>query len=291
MRTYEITFRSVGSRTYPTPIVALVIEPDRIGPNTGAMLATHGWGGNRFQHQDKMEYACETLDLVCIAVEYRGSGYAFDPVRGAGWSLPYDLSLYQTVDVLNGLRRVLDLRPELNRRRLFHYGGSQGGHIALLGAIFAPNTFACVYAASPIVHLDLPEWASEVGRAFLPHERSARNVIEHADRILCPVILEHGTADEVVPHAPHSVALEARMRALGKQVALTLYEGGGHGLEPVTTRLETFKAHASDPMRTIESDREDDFRAGRVIEIPCADRTLRIDWSKTPEAHDLLVWR
>jgi len=291
MRTYEICFRSIGSRNYPTPIVALVVEPDRVGPNTGAMLATHGWGGNRFQHQDKMEYASEALDLVCLAVEYRGSGYAFDPVKGAGWSLPYDASLYQTIDVLNGLRTLLAIRPELNRRRLFHYGGSQGGHIALLSAVFAPDTFACLYAASPIVHLDLPDWASDVGRGFQPHERSARNVLEHADRIRCPVLLEHGTADEVVPHGPHSVALEAKMKSLGKQVSLRLYEGAGHGLEPVTTRLETFREHAVGPMRTLATEGDDDFKAGRVIEIKCADRVLRIDWSKPPESRELLLWR
>jgi hypothetical protein len=41
------------------------------------MLFTHGWGGNRFQHEDKMQGAVDAFDLVCVSVEFRQSGYAF----------------------------------------------------------------------------------------------------------------------------------------------------------------------------------------------------------------------
>ena len=289
MRTYEIRYSSVGSETYSKPVTALVMAPDRIGSDTGVMLATHGWGGNRFQHQDKMEYACEEFDLVCVAVEYRGSGHAFDPVAGAGWELPYDASFYQTFDVLNGLRTVLDTHPRLNRKRLIHYGGSQGGHIALLSAVFAPKTFAFVYAASPIVNLCLPEWAY-LGRELLPHELSARNVLEHAGRIECPIFLEHGTNDDIVPHGKHTVPLAEKLEALGKQVAWKLYEGGDHALNPVTDRLDTFKTTAADALRNYASDGDDDLAADRIVEIPCADRTLRINWSRPTGSHELVTW-
>ena len=289
MKSYEIVFQSVNSEAYAKPIRALVMEPDGMGVNTGAMLFTHGWGGNRFQYQETMEFACDEFDLACVSVEYRGSGFEADPTQGRGWVLPYDASFYQVFDVLNGLRTVLDLHPRLERRRLFHYGGSQGGHICLLSAIFAPATFACVFAASPITRLDLPEWA-RLGRELMPHEASVRNVIEHADAIRCPVYLEHGTADDVVPHDRHTMPLAARLQSLGRQVQAKYYEGGGHSLQPVTDRLTTFKSVAPEPLRTLRREGEDDFTAERIIEIPCGGCTLRIDWSKPTHSHELFSW-
>lgn len=289
MKSYEIVFESVNCEAYAKPIRALVMEPDSPGAATGAMLFTHGWGGNRFQYQDTMAFTCDEFDLVCVSVEYRGSGYEADPVKGNGWVLPYDAGFYQVFDVLNGLRAVLDIHSGLNRKRLFHYGGSQGGHICLLSAIFAPQTFAFIYAASPITRLDLPRWAG-LGRELMPHEYSVRNVIEHADRIRCPVFLEHGTADEIVPHAEHTVPLVERLESLGKRVEVEYHEGGGHSLSPVTTRLNTFKQRAPELMRTLTREGEDDFAAQRLIEIPCADRVLRIDWSKPTHSHALFSW-
>ncbi|MCK4981788.1 MAG: acetylxylan esterase, partial [Victivallaceae bacterium] len=153
MKKYEIVFQSVNSETYSKPLTALVLEPDLVNNETGAMLFTHGWGGNRFQHLDKMEYALDKYNLICVSVEYRQSGFDFDPVKGQGSYRPYDGSFYQVFDVLNGFRTVLELNNNINRKRLYHYGGSQGGHISLLSSIFAPDTFVFTYASSPIVHL------------------------------------------------------------------------------------------------------------------------------------------
>jgi len=221
MWSYEIRFASMNNELFPKWITALVMEPARPGPGTGAMLFTHGWGGNRFGHRDRMEYACERFDLVCVAVEYRQSGYDFDAVGGTGALSPYDASFLQTFDVLNGLRTVLSNRPGLDRGRLFHYGQSQGGHIALLSAVYAPNTFAFVYGSSPLTFLGEEQirWS---GRDFSAWELSVRNVQEHAARIRCPVILEHGTADETVPWQPHSGALADRLKKLGTKVTLKL---------------------------------------------------------------------
>ena len=159
----------------------------------------------------------------------------------------------------------------------------------MLSSVFAPGTFAFVFATSPLVNLELPDWA-DLGRELAPHERSARDVIEHAERIMCPVYLEHGTADEVVPCEGHTVALARRLESLGKDVSWRLWEGGGHGLAPVTDRMSTFKAEAPGRMMRLERSGEDDFSAGRVVEIPCADRTLRIDWSKPGGSCELVKW-
>ena len=290
VREYEITFQSLNDAIYTKPITALVLEPDAIGSSTGAMLCTHGWSGNRFSTRSILEFACQNLDVVCISTEFRQSGYDFNPVTGLGSYVPYDASLLQTLDTLNALRTLLRLRPQINQRRLFHYGGSQGGQIALLSAIFAPRTFAFVYGASPVCWLDerIQGWA---GRVFAPFELSARNTIEHADLIGCPVCLEHGTADSIVPCDIHCRALAGRLQQTGVLRKVTYHEGGEHSLEPVTTRLEGFKVMAPEPVRTLTNDGPDDFALGSTVVIPCADRELVIDWSQPAESVQLLSWR
>ena len=289
MKRYEIIYRTTNGAEGSKPITALVIEPDTIGPETGVMLATHGWGPNRFQHEDKMRVATEEYDLVGLSVEYRQSGYDSDPVGGSGWDCPYDASFYQVLDVLNGLRFLLDSRPQLNRSRLIHYGGSQGGHIALLGAVFAPNTFAGVYASVPGAHIDsiIAGWA---GRTFAPHELAIRNVLDLCDRIQCPVLVEYGTADRDLDCETHSRALVRRLKQTGRLAHEVVYEGGGHDLTPTTTKLAAFRASAPRVLRQWRNSRTDDFLAGRVIEVPAADQVLRIDWSKPLHDASTFTW-
>jgi len=289
MRRYEFTYQSLNSEAYSKPIRVLVMAPDRVGDNTGAMLFSHGWGGNRFQYERAMLYTVERFDLVCVSVEYRQSGFDFDAATGRGALRPYDASHYQVVDVLNGLRAALAREPGVNRHRLFTYGGSQGGHITLLNTIFAPHTFAFTYAACPVTHLD-ERFQGTAGRAFAPHELAARSILVMANRIRCPVYLEHGTADESVPHTTHMVPLVERLEATGVLAKITYYEGGGHMLAPVTTRYDTFLETAPEPMRTLTNEAEDDFSAQRRIEIPCGEKTLVIDWARPTDDADLLHW-
>lgn len=289
MRRYEITYLSANTADCPKPITAMVCEPDRLGPNTGAMLFTHGWGNTRYSDLGKIGEACDAYDLVCVAVEFRQSGFDYDVHRGSGWDCPYDFSFYQLFDVLNGLREVLALRPMLNPRRLFHYGGSQGGHIALLSAIVAPRTFAAVYASCAATFVE-PHFLVWAGREFFPHELAFRSVLEHADRIRCPVYLDHGTEDREVS-CEHTRRLEARLRELKAPVEAVYYPGGGHMLEPVSSRGAAFKAMVPRFLTSVTNADTPELLVGGRIELPCADRALLIDWSQPPASADLLRWR
>lgn len=289
MRQYEIGFSSFNAVGSSKALTALVMEPDTFGPHAGAMLCTHGWGNSRFQDAEKMKWAVERDDLVCVSVEFRQSGFDASP-QGHGWDCPYDFSFFQLFDVLNGLREVLRLRPGINMKRLFHYGGSQGGHLALLSAIVAPRTFAAVYASCPGTCVDeqIETWA---GREFLPYERSFRNVTEHADRIECPVFLDHGTADVEVSHLRHTVPLEARLRELNKPVTVVYYERGDHQLSPVSSRLAAFQAMAPQFIRDRGRPGPTDWEAGFKVELPCGARTLVVDWSQSATSPSLFQWR
>ena len=288
MRTFEVTFPNLNTKFYAKYITALIVAPDKIGPHTGAMLFSHGWGCNRFQHQDKMEDAADQYNLVCISTEYRQSGYDFDPTRGEGSYAPYDASFYQVVDCLASLRYILQMY-QLDGSRIYHYGGSQGGHICLLSSIYAPNTFAGIYASCPVTHLDEDKigWA---GREFASHELAIRDVAFHAERISCPIFLEHGTGDTTVNYESHTKALVSKLRAAGKQVLVRYYDGGEHNLEPATTKLEAFRALAPKLMECGKDNKDHDFALESKVLIPCGEKTLFVDWSREQTDIQLLRW-
>ncbi|HEX7010605.1 MAG TPA: prolyl oligopeptidase family serine peptidase [Phycisphaeraceae bacterium] len=289
MHRYEIIYPSTNSINYSKPITALVLQPDHVGPETGVMLFTHGWGGNRFQHEDKMVEVADRYNLIAMSVEYRQSGYDFDPVAGRGAYRPYDASFLQVLDVLNGLRTLLRERPMIDRRRLYHYGGSQGGHIALLSAVYAPKTFAWIYVSCPLTHLDdrVQDWA---GRWFAPHELAARDVLALASRIDCPIYLEYGDADNVVDCEAHARRLIPKLEAVGRLARCVCYPGGGHDLAPTTTKLQAFRAMAAHLPWGARREDEDSFASGSCIELPAAEYRLQIDWSRPTDAADLLNW-
>jgi alpha-beta hydrolase superfamily lysophospholipase len=160
----------------------------------------------------------------------------------------------------------------------------------MIASMFAPHTFAGLLLSSPITHLD-KNLITRPGRDFSPAEFSVRNMLEHADHIRCPLILDHGTGDSVVPHDIHTQALVAKLRSLGKKPKVRYYPGGEHDLTPTTTMFKAYKAMAVTPLKTLINPEKDDFTAGRVIEIPCANKTLQIDWSKPTDSVHLFTWK
>ena len=294
MKKFELSFESIGcTETYTKEITILVVAPDKIDDKTGAMLFCHGWGGNRFQHQDFMKAVADKYNILCLSPEYRMSGFDFNPRSGWGWYMPYDLSFYQTFDNLLALRFILQLHPNLDRRRIFVYGGSQGGHIALLSAIYAPNTFAAAYSSSGMVCVpdENTSLFEAAGRLFSDAERKVRSVPYLIDRIETPLFMEHGTGDETVDHATNTAVVEALMKERGKPCDVVYYEGGHHDLSPVITKLDAFQRMVPKFLPTYGNSRPDDFSAASQITIPCGDKTLSIDWSRDARDPQLLSWK
>ena len=288
MKSYDIRFPCLNSEDYDKWISAHVVQPDLIDDRTGAMLLNHGWGGNRFQYRDIQQDYCDRYNLVTICTEYRQSGFDFDPVTGLGAYRPYDFSHLQVFDCLIALRTVLDLLGRINRRRLFMFGGSQGGHIAALGTAFAPNTFALAQIVSAISY-PAPEQRVWAGRTFSQDELDVRNALRLAKLVRNPFVIMHGTADQTVAEA-HSRKLEQALRTAHVPVTARYYEGGDHGLAPVTTRHEATTELAGEMLRTLETDGRTDFDRESLVRVACTDLELRIDWSKAGNDLSLVRW-
>ncbi len=289
MNEYEIVFQSANSIHYPKRITALIVAPRRIDEQTGIMHFAHGWGGNRFAYQKAQREFAELYNLICVATEYRQSGYEADPVVGRGVVWPYDASHYQVLDCINAVRRTLELYPGVNRRRLIAFGGSQGGHIAMLMAIFCPSTFAFVISASMLAYVDEERRRGWVGRDFSDDELAVRDVIRMAARVRCPVALIHGTADEVVSDT-HTRLLEKALREQGREVRVRYVEGGEHSLGPGADRTTVAAELAGDWLRTLVNPKATDFELESRIEIPCVRKTCVLDWSKPPADSALVSW-
>ena len=288
MHEYDITFMSTNSANYAKPITALVVEPDSVGPDTGLMHFAHGWDGNRFQYQEMQREFVERYNVIGVSTEFRMSGYDFDPVRGRGAGMPYDASHYQVVDCLNALRETLRLYPSLNRRRILNFGGSQGGHVAMLMTVFCPDTFALTASACGISYLD-PDRVAWSCRTFTEDELAIRDVPGMAERVACPMVLIHGTADETVPDR-HTRELARALRAAGKVARVQYVDGGNHALGPDTNRRDVLVDLADDLLATAVNDRESELVSGRVVRIPCETRTFVLDWSLPPGDVNLLRW-
>ena len=66
----------------------------------------------------------------------------------------------------------------------------------------------------------------------------------------------------------------------------TWHEGADHQLGPQMSRLDAFQA-AAEPIGMLRNEREDDFLRRSMIELPCGDGTLRIDWSQGVDSPEL----
>jgi len=286
---YDLTFLSHnGPVAPPKSITVHVVQPPQLTPATGLLHIAHGWGGNRFQYRSLQQDWAARYNLVCCATEFRQSGYDFDPLRGTGWMLPYDASFLQTVDCLNAMRTVLASQPGLDRSRLYAFGGSQGGHLAILMAAYCPQTFALVGAASSVAD-PAPYIAKWGGRHLSAAEHAIRHAGELVRYLTCPIVLSHGLADAEVS-AEQTRILEAAARATGQPVRSRYIAGGGHMLEPVTTRQAVWEELADDWLRDARRTTPDDWAQGSTVRIPAADYTATLNWALPPADPQLLRW-
>jgi len=271
-REWEFQFRSQGG----VPVWALVVEPEVPRGSTGVMLVVHGWGNNRYQYRQMMHQFAERYDLYCVSPEYRHSGFAADDT-GKGVLQPYDLSHLQVVDCLQAYIELLERVRVGNFRRSYLWGGSQGGHIALLAAAWLPHTFAVTVDCCGLVRPEARQW-EKAGWRGDQDDIEVRDATRFAHLIRSPVYIVHGEADEIVP-VEHSRQMERALREAGREVTARYYPGADHFLRPVTTRAQATIELADDDLRQRELPGPNDFQRGtrqvlrtshRLYEVRCA---------------------
>lgn len=254
-REWEFRFVSQGGEASQ----ALVAEPEAPRGTTGLMLVLHGWGNSRYQYREMMHQFAERYDVYCLSPEYRHSGFAANDT-GTGILQPYDLSHLQVVDCLQAYAELLRRLRVRNVRRSYLWGGSQGGHIALLAAAWMPNTFAVTVDCCGLVRPGPRHW-EKAGWQGDQDDTDIRDATRVADLIRSRVVIVHGEADDLVP-VEHSRRMENALRRAGKQVVARYYPGGDHFLQPVTTRAQATIDLVDDDLRKAEVPGPNDLEWG-----------------------------
>jgi len=155
-------------------------------------------------------------NVIVATVGYRNYSFRF----------PTDFGKLSIGDVLRALHGILERYPQLDTRRLYLFGGSGGGHLALQVYQAAPDIWAEVYTHAAVTlistradmsrgyyirwnaNLNFPE-----SQGALPLEkwnryqaerllRSPQFLVTGGARAACPVWMFHGAADPKV-HIVH----------------------------------------------------------------------------------------
>ncbi len=209
--------------------------PTTPNANTGLMVVLHGLGTHFHQYDTECETWVNDFNVLTVQVNYRGTG---NPPPG------YDLGKYQAIDVLRVVQYMLK-NYTLDRSRIFLWGASAGGNVALHTAKMAPGTFALVAALHPItrptndqdrVNLGyendpLGGWEKFIlgtGLSYTPEEwdiRDAQYLAAYLKDV--PVYLIHGDKDAVVDWQ-HSKDLYDRLQNVGGTSTLITILGGSH---------------------------------------------------------------
>jgi len=133
-------------------------------------------------------------------------------------------------------------------RQIVAMGASAGGFTVLNLLAHHPNRWAAGVVLYPVTDLlDLAERTHRFEAHYtdsligpLPaavEQYRARSPMAHVDRITAPLLVLHGTADEVVPVQQTDVLVD-RLRACGSTVEHHRYEGEGHGWSKPDTVMD-----------------------------------------------------
>jgi len=278
VKSYDIEAPSQG-RT----ITALIAEPPKVSGETGVMLVMHGYGNSRRQYAAWMEEWAARYDLVCVSPEYRDSGFDADP-SGKGARQPYDFSHLQLADCLNAFRAARLKFPQADGKRTLVWGGSQGGHMALLAAEFAPNSFAACFDLCGVAH-PIENPTVVVKHYWSEAEFAIRDARRWTDNVRCPVVLAHGTADDIVSDS-HTREVCSALANAGKDFSVKFVPGGDHFLLPGSTRKEVSEQLGEAYFRFARRGGEDDFETKQAYEFKCPGGvTYRLDF-----ASGLALW-
>ena len=293
-----------------------VTEPESgVRGTTGLMLLIHGWGndGSAAYAEDSVHFA-DQFDLVVTRIEFRQSGReAKSPTPGKPYDIPYDFSKLQTIDCLRAALATLARYPQIDRERLYLWGGSQGGHLGAQCLIFAPHLWALavltcgVYLPTTFAEtqalgfgMDLratpgcgfAECALGMGKTFDPAEEDIRSPVRNAALMPegVPIVLIHGTRDEIVD-IKHSVFLYARLLGLRRPARFYAVENGDHGLVWATfsdenSRLKATIKYASDDLRNARR-RGVTVKPPAPVRIPVRGGTFEVTY---PDSGPVLRW-
>lgn len=243
-------FPTLEEVTYPgmdgVPVPALLYRTKRTP--APSVILIHG-GPNWYDSNSWYTFVayCGLRGWAVLTPNYRGStGYGRDWEEVAR----FDYGGVDSRDVAAGARWLIQ-QGIADPDRVAVTGASHGGYLTMTCLTQFPDLWAAGSALVPFLNWftahetareDLQFWDLE--NMGDPQENEAlwreRSPFFFLDRIQAPVQLICGANDPRCP-ASESIAARDRLVALGKEVALVLYEDEGHGFLKLETILDSEK--------------------------------------------------
>ncbi|MCC2606016.1 alpha/beta hydrolase family protein [Planctobacterium marinum] len=223
--------------------------------NLPAIMLPHGGpeSYDRIEFDWLAQYFASRGYLV-MQPQFRGSrGFGAEfTLKGRGeWGRKMQDDLTDTVNTLVKSGYV-------DPNRVCIVGGSYGGYAALAGAAFTPDLYQCAVSLNGVADIErmlrderydygsdhwvVAYWQKLISEGEVDEDHiEAISPINHADKIKIPVLLIHGTQDEVVPdHQSENMFDE--LEHTDVDVKYVELEEGDHYLSKAEHRMAALKA-------------------------------------------------
>jgi dipeptidyl aminopeptidase/acylaminoacyl peptidase len=250
----EITYKARDG----TEIPAYLTLPPDAGPGIHPLVVLpHGDANGRdYPYFNWVVQFLASRGYAVLQPEFRGSagfGEAFEKAGFRQWG-----SLMQD-DVTDGVLAMIQQKIA-DPKHVCIVGFSYGGYVALAGAAFTPDLYACAISVngisdlrallneivpqaqpgSRVISAMMSSWVERVGA---PNDRNLdkRSPINSVASIKAPILMVYASSDSVIPNA-QSQKMEAALRSAGKQVTSLELSDESHTLSRSETRAQMLKA-------------------------------------------------
>jgi len=184
------------------------------GPGTGQQV-TRGWQGGLPQYLVDRGW-------IYFKIDNRGSynrGKAFED------QIYHAMGTVEVEDQLSGANFLKSL-PFVESSKIATYGWSYGGYMSLKMLEKTPGVYAAAVSGAPVTDWQLYD-THYTERYLDPASYSTSAAVEEANRIVDPLLLIHGMADDNV-FLDNSTKVAARMQATATPFEMMFYPGYTH---------------------------------------------------------------
>jgi dipeptidyl aminopeptidase/acylaminoacyl peptidase len=228
----------------------LTLPPGRDPHNLPTVIFPHG--GPEYRDARGFDWWAQFMASRGYAVlqpNFRGSsGYGWNFVKaGDGeWSGKVQY------DVQDGVKKLI-ADGIADPKRICIVGASYGGYMALAGATFSPDLYACAVSFAGLSDLNrllytgttfesetISIWKRRTGADLDSSKLASQSPANFASQVKTPILLIHSDKDTTVPIAQSQIEADALKRA-GKQVEFVTLVGDDHYLEYPASRIQLLK--------------------------------------------------
>ncbi|MGH6889254.1 MAG: alpha/beta hydrolase family protein [Rhizomicrobium sp.] len=228
----------------------LTLPPGREPRNLPTVIFPHGGPETRdLMEFDWLAQFMASRGYAVLQPNFRGSsGYGRNFVRAGDGEWAGKVQS----DVQDGVRKLI-VDGIADPKRICIFGASYGGYMALAGATFSPDLYACavsyagpsdlnrlLYNGTTFESEAVSIWKRRIGADIDSRKLDSQSPANFADKVKIPILLVHSERDVTVPIEQSEIEEKALRRA-GKQVEFVRLAGDDHYLEFADTRIELLK--------------------------------------------------